>query len=60
MERAPEVEALYQEPLRRLHEFGPVTAEEKKTSIHLNHRAGFASGHPLQCCPTMRMPLGPI
>lgn len=42
----PIVPELYDALLRALQEFGAVTAEPKKTSIHLVNRTGFAGVHP--------------
>jgi hypothetical protein len=46
MELTPEVKELYQKLLSELKKFGEVIVEEKKTSIHLKNRAGFAGVHP--------------
>lgn len=46
MEITPEVKILYQKLLTELNKFGNVIVEEKKTSIHLKNRAGFAGVHP--------------
>lgn len=46
MELSPQVQKLYQQLLSQLNKFGDVLVEEKKTSIHLKNRAGFAGVHP--------------
>jgi hypothetical protein len=40
--RAPEVKAIYAAILRAAKQFGPVTEEAKKTSIHLVRKSAFA------------------
>ncbi len=46
MELPLETDVLYQELLQQVQAFGPARVDEKKTSIHLNNRAGFAGIHP--------------
>jgi hypothetical protein len=40
--KEPITQRLYEHLLARLREFGTVTEAPKKTSIHLDHRSGFA------------------
>jgi hypothetical protein len=40
--RAPSVKAIYSAILNAAKQFGPVTEDPKKTSIHLNRRTAFA------------------
>ncbi|MFO1184311.1 MAG: DUF5655 domain-containing protein [Bauldia sp.] len=42
----PGVRAIYDAVLKAAKRFGPVRAEEKKTSIHLVAKTGFAGVHP--------------
>ena len=42
----PSAEAVYKAILKTVRSFGNVTAEEKKTSIHLVAKTGFAGVHP--------------
>lgn len=42
----PVVSEIYDEILKAVRAFGPVVAEEKKTSIHLVAGSGFAGVHP--------------
>lgn len=46
MELTPKVNTLYQHLFTKLKTMGNVLVEEKKTSIHLKNRAGFAGVHP--------------
>ena len=42
----PAVEKIYAAVLKTVSKFGAVRAEEKKTSIHLCAKTGFAGVHP--------------
>lgn len=46
LDLSAEVRDLYGRLLAEVEKFGPVVAEEKKTSIHLKHKTGFAGVHP--------------
>jgi len=46
MELTPEVKDLYQILLDKLHKFGKIVIEEKKTSFHLKSVSAFAGVHP--------------
>jgi hypothetical protein len=44
--KAPNVRAAYEKVLSSLAKVGPLTAEPKKTSIHLVRETAFAGAHP--------------
>jgi hypothetical protein len=44
----PAVRAIYERLLIRVRRIGPVTAEEKKATIHLKSKAAFAGVQPLK------------
>ena len=46
MDLSPEVKDLYQQLVTEIKKIGSVVVEEKKTSIHIKNKAGFAGIHP--------------
>jgi|SRR5581483_2893751 len=46
MELTPQVDGVCQKLFEEVKTFGDVSIEEKKTSFHIKHRAGFAGIHP--------------
>ncbi|MGH8003871.1 MAG: DUF5655 domain-containing protein [Limisphaerales bacterium] len=44
--RNPALKGVYERLVAEVKKFGPVTVEEKKTSVHIKAKAGFAGVHP--------------
>jgi len=42
----PELKGVYERLVAEVKKFGRVTVEEKKTSVHIKAKAGFAGVHP--------------
>ncbi|MBI3872076.1 MAG: DNA replication protein DnaC [candidate division Zixibacteria bacterium] len=46
IDKNPTLKRTYRHLLRQLRRVGPITVEEKKTSVHLKAKSGFAGVHP--------------